>query len=382
MAMNNLLQRFPASGVLPALLHGAGAVRSRRRLRRRGAVAAAFSVLTVPLVLMIGGAVDYSRSVHFRGELQGVVDSAALAGATVYGGGTSSDPTTTATNYVTAGLSRLPANGGVTPSVSASAVTAGYQVVVSATATMNTTFLGILKPTIPVSVSATALNPFPYGHFEPGFGTAGAFKSSAADTNSLYWYNVPANNSVPPDTALTLLWSSNSGISPKSPPPIPLTPDQKIGFALRNTTGNYGKDSKGNYLTNQYGSTYKHTQTFYSHLSPPTNSTYGYNSTNNPKNVNSVNGASGKNCTLQVVVVNADGTAPSPAQACVGAQTMPAPTCTQLAGKKLVFYWNDMGGPTDDKDYNDAVFTYYCGGSTNGSGGTGSTGLLSVVLTK
>ena len=42
-----------------------------------------------------------------------------------------------------------------------------------------------------------------------------------------------------------------------------------------------------------------------------------------------------------------------------------------------------MGGTTDDKDYNDAVFTYSCGGNGTGSGGsTGASVARSVVLIK
>jgi hypothetical protein len=39
-----------------------------------------------------------------------------------------------------------------------------------------------------------------------------------------------------------------------------------------------------------------------------------------------------------------------------------------------------MGGTTDDKDYNDAVFTYFCGGNGTTAGGA-ATGPTSVVLT-
>jgi Flp pilus assembly protein TadG len=52
----------------------------------RGGIAIAFAAMAVPLFLTVGGAIDYSRAVHFRAELQSVADSAALAAANDYDG--------------------------------------------------------------------------------------------------------------------------------------------------------------------------------------------------------------------------------------------------------------------------------------------------------
>jgi hypothetical protein len=41
------------------------------------------------------------------------------------------------------------------------------------------------------------------------------------------------------------------------------------------------------------------------------------------------------------------------------------PSCSQINGQYLTFYWNDMGGNPDDKDYNDAEITLSCTGSGN-----------------
>ena len=360
-----------------------------RRFDRRGAIAMTFSMMAVPMFLTIGGAVDYARSVHYRAELQVVTDNAALAGATLYQGDSATATTaqTMVANYLNRGTALLPASNGVTTTVATSVVPTGYQVLVTATSSMSTSFLGVVKSTIPVTTSSTALMPFPYGNVIPGYAGTKAFSASAADTNKLYWYLVPADNSVPPDSAMTLLWSNKSGVGPTSPPPIPLTWSSKIGFALRNTTANYGTHSCGNnctaYNTNQYGSSYNQTHTFYSHLNNPTNSANGYNTINNPTNQNSVNGsgASSNNCTLQVVTISPNNSNAAPVIACFPT-TAPvvngAPMCSQLAGKWAVFFWNDMGGNPDDKDYNDAQFTYYCGGS---SAGGGSTGNITAILT-
>jgi len=355
----------------------------------RGGIAIAFAAMAVPLFLTIGGAIDYSRAVHFRAELQSVADSAALAAANDYDGTQNGATTAAAVGnaYLSAGSARLPENAGLATTVTPTVVGTGYQVAVTATASMSTTFLGVLMPSIPITVSATALNPQPYGTISPGFGGVGGFSASAADTNTTYWYTVPSDGSIPPDSALNILWSNHSGIAPSTIPPIALTPNQAIGFALRNTTGS-------TYGTNQYGSAPGNTQTFYSHLANPSDSVNGYTTSNDPADPYGVNGdnpatgssaasgSQGNNCSLQVIVVNADGTAAAPAaHTCFSsAFAFQAPTCKQLAGKQVVFYWNDMGGPTDDKDYNDTVFTYGCNGGGKVSAGF-APGPNSVVLT-
>ncbi len=378
----------------------------KRLWSARASVAPLFSLMIVPVVLTVGGAVDFSRSVHFRSELQAVSDSAALAAAALWAGGTTTAATQAAANYITAGVGNLPQNGGVTNSVATSTISTGYQVDVSMTSSMTTTFLGIIMPSIAVKVYSTALNPNPYGHFCQGAapstagmcGSTSAFSASAADTNSIYWYYVPADGSVPADSAMTLLWSNAAGTN-VNPAPIPLTSAQKVGFALRNVTGNYGSYSSRNlcpsYNTttkvcnNQYGSAPGTTHTSYSHLVPPTNSTNGYNSTNNAANTNNINGSTGSNCAVQITLNNTStgaATAPSyngscPAYNSGAGTTYATPTCAQLGSKVITFYWNDMGGTSDDRDFNDAIFTYYCGANGTGSGGrTGSSVARSVVL--
>lgn len=371
---------------------------------RRSSVALLFSLNIVPLVLTIGGGIDYSRAVHFRSDLQGVADSAALAAAALWTGTSNTAATTAAANYIAAGTSRLAPNTGVTNSVVTSSPTNGYQVDVTLTSGVQTSFVGIIIPSISVIVYSTALNPKPYGHFCAGgaastatmCGATSAFSASAADTNSIYWYYVPSDNSVPTSAQLTLLWSNASG-SNVNPAPIPLDNGQRVGFAMKNVTGNYGQTCTGSgrsrvctQNTNGYGAAMNSVHWSYSHLVPPTNSTAGYNSTNNPSNINGVNGATGNNCSLVVTQNNTTtGAAVAPSSgACkayndANALTYAAPTCSQLAGKVVTFWFNDMGGTGDDRDFNDGVFTFYCGGNGTGAGGsTGSTTARSVVLIK
>jgi hypothetical protein len=54
-------------------------------------------------------------------------------------------------------------------------------------------------------------------------------------------------------------------------------------------------------------------------------------------------------------------------------------SCSQRAGQTIGFFWNDMGGPSDDLDYNDAQYKFSCA-SSSGSSGSGSGGPTSVVL--
>ena len=153
---------------------------------------------------------------------------------------------------------------------------------------------------------------------------------------------------------------------------------QKIGFALVNVTGGL----TGNYGSNGYGGAYQSTHSFYSSLPNPSSSVNGYNSSNNGSNVNGVNGATGNNCSVQSSVVPTSGTNPSAS----GGSCYPnnsfqymAPTCSQLGGKTIRYFWNDMGGGTDDKDYNDAEFNFSCGANASGLGASGP---QNVVLVK
>ncbi|HEX4111256.1 MAG TPA: pilus assembly protein TadG-related protein [Stellaceae bacterium] len=131
----------------------------------RGNIGVCFALLLVPILMICGAAVDYSRLEQFKTQLQSTVDSAALAGAAAY---TNTDENgnaiTVATNYVTSNASQLPGYiGTIAPSVSATQVTsgsnAGNTVTVQATATVGTTFMRMIVPSLPVSASASAVNP-------------------------------------------------------------------------------------------------------------------------------------------------------------------------------------------------------------------------------
>ena len=88
-----------------------------------------------------------------------MVDAAAIAGASVYlNAGYSTQATTAANNYLTNASANLPTNNGVTTGVSLTN-SAPYTVTVTASASIKSSFNGLLMNNIPVSTTATANGP-------------------------------------------------------------------------------------------------------------------------------------------------------------------------------------------------------------------------------
>ena len=365
---------------------------------RRGSIAIMFALMA-PLMLIVAGAgVDMAVAVQFKRTLQSAVDSAALAGATVYTDASlSGTASTQATTYMNNLVPTLPANTGVTFSVATSAPAGSYQVKVTANAAVSTSFLAIFVKSIPVTATATAADVFVQGKV-----SAGNFKSNAGDRNTVYYYFVPQSGNPPvfnaadfpsgtyTDGTFTALFTNGGSNNPPSSNLTFTVPaGQQVGFALVNVTG-----ALSNYGDNQYGGTPGSTHVFYSQLSIPNSSTNtpgGY--TNASKYTNGQSCGSGgygygygygyghggynpncgtvENCSLETQQVTGS-TLPTPASGSCSttAQTNAAPSCAQLNGQTWQYSWNDMGGTTDDFDYNDAQFTFTCSGGTAGGSGT------------
>jgi Flp pilus assembly protein TadG len=146
----------------------------RFRSDRRGNVLIIFSLLAFELCLFVGAAVDMTLAVRFRGALQDAVDAAALAGATKFvgpAGALASEAT--AKKFMLDSIARLPANEGVTFTVTPYATdsqgtTTAYNCRIVASGRVRTTFLSIALPYLQVSAAATATNPLATdgGHFE------------------------------------------------------------------------------------------------------------------------------------------------------------------------------------------------------------------------
>lgn len=319
----------------------------------RGVFALWLAVAAVPLLLLAGAGLDLMRAVDLRSQLQAAVDSAALAGATAYTSSSgSSDATKAAQNYMAGAIAKLTSNSGVTYTATPGTTTSGnatlYSMTVTATSAMPTTLMKMVTSSTPVKVTATAQNAT-----YTISSTLSGFASNAYDANSIYWYVVPSDGGVPSSSAMTLLYSNTSSNNTKTVTTT-ITAGQKMGFALKNVTGGitgYGR--------NGYGGAQGSTHWFYSHLMPPSSQAYS-----------SVT----KDCSLQVLVSGSSSALKS--GSCLSSlPTYSAVNCSEAAGKTLTFYWNDMGGGSDDNDYNDAVYKVVC--SSNSA--TTQTG---VILTK
>lgn len=374
------------------ILHAASRVFRRvavtmRDLRdsRRGAIGVAMALLAVPTVMMVGAAVDYARLEQFKTQLQATVDTAALSGAAAYVDSSSgSNAQAVATNYLTSNIGLLPSHvGNVTTNVSASQVTSGsnqgYTVTVTATATIGTTFMRMVTSSLNVSVSATAVNPT----VQITISTSN-FNSSAADLNTLwYWLIDPSSPGAQPNTsnfAAKQKLACNHNCT-NTAVTFTATATQTIGMALQNVTGgisDYGctqyqtapgswqRVEKNGRWTQQWVTTTcaGTTQWFFSNIMPPSNNTY--NSSTVDTGYTSVT----QNCSLQVAVGSSlpSNTTPPLSNQCFNSMSSYAtPSCAQLNGQYATFYWNDMGGTSDDKDYNDAEISVKC---SAGSGNT------------
>ena len=309
---------------------------------RRAGIALVTGLGMVPLFLSAGIAIDLSRVTQFRVALQQATDSAALAGAAVYNStGNETAAKTAAQNYMSQAMATLPKNSGVTYTAtpgtpSTNGAVTNYTVAVAAKASVPTTVLSFIIPTVPTNVGATGLNPV-----ITLTASLGNWKSSAWDANTIYWYVVPTNGSLPAASAMHALFT-NTGPAPTSLPSIQITAGQSIGFALKNVTGGIH-----GYGPNQYGSAQGHTNWLYSQLSPPSKNAYP---------------TFAKNCALQVVVATSSNPSPTEtAGSCYSATPANATVnCAQTPGKSIYFFWNDMGGGKDDYDYNDAQYSITC----------------------
>jgi hypothetical protein len=322
--------------------------------------------------------VDYARLEQFKTQLQSTVDSAAVSGAAAYvDAGANSTAITVADDYMTANETLLPPHvGTVTSSVAATQVTTGsnqgYTVTVQATATIGTTFMRLLTSTLNVSATAVAVNPIVSITL-----TANNFRASAYDGNTLWYWKVAAGQtSVVPDPnsfSSSQKLASNTTTN-NSTVTLTMTATQQIGLALQNVTGEVG----GWYGCTQYqvasgwttqSQCYLKTQWFFSNIFPPSDNSY------NPIGYQVV----AANCSVITALTSTLPTSLNPPYSGSCSSSLPSNSvfsCSGLEGQYLTFYWNDMGGTTDDLDYNDAEITVYCSG-ISGSGNSATNVYLS-----
>jgi Flp pilus assembly protein TadG len=265
----------------------------------RGSVTVTFAMLLIPMMLIVGLAVDYTRMVQFRAELQNAVDEAAISGASVFSStSAAASATTVATNYYNQAI--LPAaltrnsptvttntSGTINPALGTASA---YTVTVSASASVSTTLLSLLIPSVTVSATGTA--------GAPVTSASATFQSTvkdACDRNTAYLYEVPSKSgggydysSVPSFSTGSsgnyyYIVSSDNTVSAPSNNTLPtMTPNQPLGIALYNkTNGNAGVSGCGVTGANSYGAPPGGQQWFYSSLvangqSPSQNTNYQY----------------------------------------------------------------------------------------------------------
>ena len=371
---------------------------------REGAVAVLAALLLTPLILAAGMATDYSREAMLKASLQSIADDAALAGASTLNlSSSNANAISIATSYFNKGVATIANSASVgAPTV---AVPNSTTVIVTASAALKTTLLGMFQTSMPVNVTAVAQG--------PGYAikvTFGGFKSGAADANTIYYYLVGANGLPPLNvSAYTELFTNNPAdpmfYTNSVPKTIVAGPDQRIGFAMLNQTGAVTPDG-----TNAYGGTQNSYHYFFS--SAPVVSNYaglGYANQGNYyyNGVGTSASCSGKKQITTTNISNVPTTPPfvanegnlntCPARPCVtvsgtgvyqnnltingacSTQANAAPTCLQLYDTPETYAWNDMGGfGYDDYNYKDANFTVNCVPSNLAS----SSGPAQVILTQ
>lgn len=132
-----------------------------RRLARdtRASVFVIMAIGLLALGTATGVGIDFARGLNFKSSLQGMVDAAAIAGASVYlNAGYSAQANTAASKYLTNASANLPPNNGVTTGISLTQ-SAPFTVTVTASGAIKSSFTGLIMNNIPVSVTATAKGP-------------------------------------------------------------------------------------------------------------------------------------------------------------------------------------------------------------------------------
>ena len=395
-----------------------------RRNSRRGAIAAIFAVMLIPLLVFIGVAVDMARITSAQSVLQDAVDGAALAGAAAYQNdnmsGTAVQVAMRYFNTISHSSGGLTINDGTSFNAGPGATSSGvssYSVTVKASGTQALTFMSIAKITsVQVSATATAANP----QVQPVV-TLGPIGSAAADWNSAYMYAIPNDtttgmpkwDSFPPLSQFyeigsncnssSMNWSTGSrcngqygAVKPATSGFPIVSSTQKLGFLFVNMNNGLAQSSSSGYGPNQYGAQPGNWEVLQSSgLSAGNGPSYW---TDNSVNIihgltgstlsqpattytAQVNSSSTPNCALLVVQVDPSNIPSNPPSNLVGkcfASADPQSgsqyanmSCADIAGRTFMYWFNDMGGRPDDYDYKNLYWTIRCNAGTTGpDGGT------------
>src|ERR1700735_1273856 len=124
-----------------------------------GGVMILMAISLFALATATGVGIDFARALNFKSGLQGAVDAAAIAGASIYlNAGYATQATTTAHAYLANAVKNLPTNNGVTSTVTLSGGNP-WTVTVTASAAIKSSFTGLIMPNVPVQVSAVTHGP-------------------------------------------------------------------------------------------------------------------------------------------------------------------------------------------------------------------------------
>lgn len=346
---------------------------------RRGATAVFFAIMLVPVLLASGVAVDFGRLEILKASLQSVADGAALAGASALSlSNGSSTAITVANDYYVKGAAALSSDG----TMSAPTVTepSTIAVTVTGTATLTNTLMSIFTKSMTVTVSASAEGPA----YQLSVTKTGGLSSSSYDSNSIYYYDA-TTSTTPPVSAMTLLLTNDSsvGSTSTSSQTVAIGANDTVGFALVNKTGGLT-----GYGGNAYGSNQGTTQIFYSALTVPSALAYSASqqgkfytgTTSTHKNTTTCTRTPITGTVTDYVSVASDSCNAHPCTELYGSSPLEnnlliggscstpssaTQTCLSLSNTPLTFMWNDMGGGSDDYDYNDAVYKVTCTPTTS-----------------
>ncbi|MDE1906356.1 MAG: hypothetical protein KGH75_07895 [Rhodospirillales bacterium] len=198
------------------------------RKDRRGATAVAMAIMFVPLVIAASAAVDISRAVSARSQMQAATDAAAIAGAGAWQTSESSsvafNTTTVAYNGTAAHLTNFVSGGTPTVELTCTGTTtqcgqsqpyatststyncptkSEYCVVISTSGTLQNSLFRFLIPSKLLNVRSVAATPFPAETISGRNIPPSPGLRSAGDVSGFYAYAVPMNANGTPNYAQT-----------------------------------------------------------------------------------------------------------------------------------------------------------------------------------
>jgi Flp pilus assembly protein TadG len=309
----------------------------------------------------------------------------------------------------------------VSVSISATVPTLLLSVVNSSAVNITTKSVAGISPTLlPLTVCGASIGC-------PSQLTGSAVKSTAADFNAMFLYGVPKDSSgnyafnlLPPNISgywelggncsglVDSSWTNQSRCNSAFGATVPsnqakvllLPPDQPIAMVFLNQNNGMAAPGSSGYGSNQYGADPGNFNLMFTallSLSTPASpssaadgsvslmksmfgQTISKQSTNYSTTYTARKTATLSNCSVQIVLVldptNPPTSPPYPGQCLAPSDSRSGfqyanLSCNQIAGRTFMYWWNDMGAPTDDLDYKNLSYMLTCQpGVSSTDGGT------------